>query len=425
MSKEGITGLAYGKGRLTLHLDPTLAEWHVIQPKYEKPLDNPKQAFQNACRNPLGSRPLRDIVNPSDRVVIVTSDGTRPVPNRLLLPWLLEEMRVPFENITILLGTGTHRANTEDETSEMLGPDLCRQVNVVHHDAFDPQKNVVAGKTADGVPVILDKAYVQADKRIVVGFIEPHFFAGFSGGPKGVVPGAAGIETIFHVHGYDLIAHPNSTWGVLDDNPLHETISDMVAICPPDFLVNVSLNNDKAIAGLFAGHYREAHRAGCARVRENAMVAVPHSFPIVVTSNSGYPLDQNLYQTVKGMSAAAKITSDNGMVFVASECSDGIPSHGNFGSILQSHSTVESVEVWLKNLANPVLDQWQVQVLVQILARCRVSLHSRLDPECVKGCKLSPVDDLKQSLRNHIEAIGKGVPVAVLPEGPITVPYFG
>lgn len=423
MNAETTVEIAYGKGRLRLDLDHELAEWHVIRPKYEPPLPNPRIRFEEACRAPIGSRPLREVVKAGDRVVIVTSDGTRPVPNRLLLPWILEELPVPLDRVTVLIGTGTHRANTDDEIRKMFGPDLSPRIRVANHDAFDPARNVEVGRTDAGIPITLDAAYVHADKRIVVGFIEPHFFAGFSGGPKGVIPGVAGIDTIFHVHGYDLIAHPQSTWGVVHGNPLHHAIAEMVALCPPDFLVNVTLNNEKNIAGFFVGHYLEAHRAGCAHVRETAMISVPRKFPVVVTSNSGYPLDQNLYQTVKGISAAARITEDRGAVFVASECCDGIPAHGNFGAVLQHHENLASIDTWLRELPSPVLDQWQVQVLVQILERNKVCVHSQLDPDCVRACKMLPIPSLEMGLREHIEAIGRGAPVAVLPEGPVTIPY--
>jgi lactate racemase len=423
MHAEATVDIAYGKGCLGLRLEPRLAEWHVVRPKNELPLPHPQGVFREACRAPIASRPLRDVVKPQDRVVIVTSDGTRPVPNRLLLPWLLEEMRVPLANITVLLGTGTHRPNTDDEIRHMLGPELARQVRTVNHDAFDPERNVQVGTALEGVPVTLDEAYVHADKRIVVGFIEPHFFAGFSGGPKGVVPGIAGIESILHVHRYELIKDPQSTWGRLADNPLHQAVTEMVALCPPDFLVNVTLNNEKNITGLFCGDYMGAHQAGCAHVRENAMVAVPNKFPVVVTSNSGFPLDQSLYQSVKGMSAAARIAEDGGTIFIASECSDGIPAHGNFGKELQRHKTLESVDTWLRGLASPALDQWQIQVLVQILQRQSVCIYSSLDPDTVRSCQLTHVEDLEASLREHIETLGTRVPVAVLPEGPVTIPY--
>ncbi len=423
MNMEDVVGIAYGDGRLPLHLDASIAEWHVIIPTDEPALDDPHETFRSACRSPIEAHPLRSLVKSGERVVIVTSDGTRPVPNRVLLPWILEELGVPPENVTILIGTGTHRANTDSELHEMLGDDLCRNFRVINHDAFDEQRNVNVGVTAAGVPVLLDAEYVNADKRIAVGFIEPHFFAGFSGGPKAVVPGVAGIESIFHAHAYGLIAHAQSTFGVLDGNPLHETIASMVSMCPPDFLVNVTLNNAKAITGVFAGECRAAHRAGSEHVRRNAMVPVPRRFPIVVTSNSGYPLDQNLYQAVKGMSAASLIAERDGTIFIASECRDGIPEHGNFGSALRSHDSIESIDAWLRGLNKPVLDQWQVQVLVKILMRCRVSLYSSLDSECVRGCKLTPAANLEGELREHLKSLGKGAPVAVLPEGPVTIPY--
>ncbi len=422
MKSATACSIAYGKGRLSLELDHDLAEWHVIQPKDEPSMAEPHHAFLEACQNPIDSPPLREAVKTTDRVVIVTSDGTRPVPNNLLVPWILEELPIPPENATVLIGTGSHRLNTKDEIHAMFGEHLPKTVKIVNHDAFDPSRNIRVGETASGAPVVLDEAYVNADKRIVVGFIEPHFMAGFSGGPKGVVPGVAGIETIFHLHGYDLIAHPRSTWGVQEGNPLYQTMVDMVALCPPDFLVNVTLNNEKQITGFFLGDLHAAHRAGCRHVRNHAMISVPHEFPVVITSNSGYPLDQNLYQTVKGMSAAVRIIQPGGKMFVASECSDGIPAHGNFGSMLREHETIESIDAWLRALKAPLLDQWQVQLLVQILKRCEVALFSSLAPDIVNACKLAPLGNFQESLREHLLALGRGAPVAVLPEGPITIP---
>ncbi|HPO17300.1 MAG TPA: nickel-dependent lactate racemase [Candidatus Hydrogenedentes bacterium] len=424
MNKKTVCSIAYGKGRIPLTLDHALAEWHIIQPKDEPPLPDPRSAFMDACRNPIASPPLHKIIKPEDRVVIVTSDGTRPVPNYLLIPWILEELPAPPENITILIGTGSHRPNTEDEIRAMFRATLPSGVTILNHDAFDPAQNVHIGVTAAGAPVVLDKAYVNAGKRIVAGFIEPHFMAGYSGGPKGVIPGVAGIESIFHVHKYDLIAHPNSTWGIQQGNPLYQTIVDMVDLCPPDFLVNVTLNNDKQITGFFMGECHAAHQAGCRHVREQAMVSVPHEFPVVITSNSGYPLDQNLYQSVKGLSASARIIQPGGTIFMASECSDGVPAHGNFGAALQQHETVEDIDTWLHELTSPLLDQWQVQLLVQILKRCTVKLYSRLAPETANACKLSPITDFQEAIHACITSVGRGAPVAILPEGPITIPVI-
>jgi lactate racemase len=416
--------IAYGKGRIPLALDPALAEWHVVTPKPEPARADARAAFAEACGNPVGSPPLRDLVSPNDRVVIVTSDGTRPVPNRLLIPWLLAELPVPPEQATVIIGTGTHRPNTPAEIEAMFGEEVVRQVRIVNHDAYDPDQNEQVGTTPSGAPVALNKAYVNADKRIAVGFLEPHFFAGFSGGPKAIAPGIAAIDSILHLHSCELVANPQSTWGVLDGNPLHAAVSGMTALCPPDFLVNVALNNDKDITAFFVGHHTEAHRAGCAHVRHHAMAPLPHAFPIVVTSNSGYPLDQNLYQSVKGMSAAARIVEPCGTVFMASECSDGIPNHGNFGAILRQGGSPDGVEAMIQDLEEPRLDQWQAQVLAAVLKHCDVSLYSKLAPATVRACLLKPIDDLRAAVEARIKDLGTGLPIAVLPEGPVTIPYL-
>jgi nickel-dependent lactate racemase len=414
--------VAYGRGYIPIRADSDLADWSVIRPKFEAALDAPKQAFTQAVRNPIGAKPLRDMVKPGDRVVIATSDGTRPVPNKQLIPWLLEELPVPESQVTVLVGTGTHRPNTDAELEEMFGKDVMRRVHVVNHDAFDGGGNEHIGETQSGTPVVLNKIYLQADFKIAVGFIEPHFFAGFSGGPKAVAPGVASIETIFRLHRAELIGDPKSTWGVLDDNPLHREVREAVALCPPDFMVNVTLNAEKKISGYYVGDYCEAHQKGCADVKKSAMVAVKQPFPVVVTSNSGFPLDQNLYQTVKGLSAAARIVSDGGKIFVASECSDGVPNHGNFASLMLEGQTPDDViaSVYKKE---PILDQWQAQVLSNILKRADVHVFTAMDADHVRNCKMTVVDDLDVAISAHVKTLGGAVRVAVLPDGPLTIPY--
>jgi nickel-dependent lactate racemase len=423
MNQEPIAEIAYGNGHLPLRMDPELADWHVFRPQSARALPDPRAAFLNACRNPTASDPLDACVSPGDRVVIVTSDGTRPVPNRLLISWLLESLPVPAENVTVLLGTGTHRPNTPEEIRELFGA-LADVVAIVNHDAYDPGANARIGTTPSGIPVTVDKRYLEADRRIVIGFIEPHFFAGFSGGAKGVFPGVAGIETIPQLHAYRLIADPMSTWGELDRNPIQREIAEMIALCPPDFLVNVTLNEAKQISGVFAGHYREAHRAGCARAKAASMVPVPERFPIVVTSNSGFPLDQNLYQTVKGMSAAARIVAAGGHIVTVSECRDGIPEHGNFGDMLRRGDSPAAIIEWIRDLESPRLDQWQVQILAEIQLRAAVALHSRLAPALVESLSLRPITRLQEELDDLLRQMGGRPAVAVLPDGPLTIPYL-
>ncbi len=418
-----IAPIAYGTSRIPLILDHQRAAWNVIVPQQKPPHPHPEDGFMDACLNPIGCAPLRTLIQPGNKVVIVTADGTRPVPNKQLIPWLLDELPVPPANVTILLGTGTHRANTPDEIEAMFGKDLMKRVAIVNHDAFSPADNIQVGEVDDGVPVSFARRYVEADIRIAVGFIEPHFFAGFSGGAKAIAPGVASIDSIYHLHRYDLIADPASTWGKLDRNPLRGTAEAMAALCPPDFLLNVSLNTGKEITAFFAGDYVAAHRTGCEHVRKHAMAQVPEHYPLVVTSNSGYPLDQNLYQSVKGMSAAARIVQPGGTVIMASECRDGIPSHGDFGQLIQSGISIQEVDTALRTSPKTVMDQWQAQALAQVCEQCDVSLFSQLDPALVERCKLRPIADLQQTVQAQIDRLGRGVPVAVMPEGPLTIPY--
>lgn len=416
--------ISYGKGRIPLRLDPQLARWRVIAPTFEEAMAEPREGFFEACRNPVESAPLRSLIEPNDRVVVVTSDGTRPVPNRQLIPWLLEELPVPADQVTVLLGTGTHRPNTPGEIDEMFGADVARSVKILNHDAYEEGRNECVGESSTGGRAFVDRRYLEADKRIVLGFIEPHFFAGFSGGCKGVIPGVAGIETILRLHDYETIGDPNCTWGEMDKNPIQREITEMVALCPPDFLVNVTLNVDKAITGFFVGDYRKAHRLGCERAREASMVRVPRRYPVVVTSNSGYPLDQNLYQTVKGMSAADRIVEDGGTIVVVSQCIDGIPDHGNYRSILQEGGCPAGVDRWIRDLKEPILDQWEAQVHARILKRSKTLLYSSLDRETVEAAMLTPVDDLQAAVEACVKEAGAGVEVAILPDGPLTIPYL-
>lgn len=424
MEDRHLIDLAFGRESVQIFADPKIAKWEVFRPAFEPSLDKVEARFREALRNPIGCRPLRELVLPSDRVVVVTSDGTRPVPNRLLIPWILEELPVSDDQVTVLLGNGTHRSNSPEEILEMFGETLVNRVEILNHDCFDPTRNEWVGRTKGGVNVGLDSLYLKADKRVVLGFIEPHFFAGFSGGAKGVAPGIASEETILSMHRAELISDPKSTWGLLEGNPIQEEISEAVSFCPPEFLVNVTLNSEKEITGFFAGDYREAHQEGCRVVKQSAMVSVQKAFPIVVTSNSGYPLDQNLYQTVKGISAAARITENGGTILVASECSDGIPDSGNFFQIMQKSSSSREVLKLVNELEYPILDQWQAQILAGILERVEVWVYSRMNRTEIEGCKLFFLKDLDSGLKNQIRRVGNGARIAILPEGPLSIPYL-
>jgi lactate racemase len=417
------THLQYGTTGLDVDLPSDNVT--VITPRFVAGLPDERAAFQEAVRRPLRSAPLRDVVRATDRVAIVIPDITRPLPTDRLLPWVLEEIdHVPLERVVIVNGTGSHRVNTPGELLGMVGADVYRRVRVVNHDAHDPAGLAPVGAGEDGGAVSVCRAYVEADRRIVLGLVEPHFMAGFSGGYKGVFPALADIGSIMRYHDAQMIGDPNSTWGVLDGNPTQQRIRHDGALLPVDFCINVTVNRSRAITGMFCGGVLAAHAAGCSFSRETVMVACDRPFPVVVTTNSGYPLDQNLYQAVKGMSAAAQIVSDAGFIVAASRCNDGFPSHGNFRSLLLDHGSPRALLDTITAPGHLVFDQWEAQLLALIQLKARVGLHSEIPASEVRAAHLEPVGDIAQAVADELRRIGQDAPVAVLPEGPMTIPYI-
>ena len=413
--------LAYGRGHLTINVPERAV---VIEPRHLDGLADEKGAVLKALREPIGAPPLASMVKADDKVVIVISDITRPTPNHKLVPWVLEEIsHVPRENVTIINGLGSHRANTRDELIQMLGQDIVDTINVINHDAFDDAKLVHVGRNKYGSEVYVNKTYVEATFKIVIGFIEPHFFAGFSGGPKGIFPAVSGISTILDFHNAYMIGHPNSTWGIIEGNILQDAATENCLMVKPDFMLNVTLNGNKEITAVFAGDVIKAHRIGCEFVKRHAMYAVEKPFDIVITTNSGYPLDQNLYQTVKGMSAAAQIVRPGGSIISASECSDGVPDHGNYAKILQMRSTPQELLDMINDPSFLMFDQWQVQVQAMIQLKADCYLYSTLDKETVRKAMFKPIDSVEAALQEMLKKYGPDASVAVLPLGPLTIPY--
>jgi nickel-dependent lactate racemase len=414
--------LQYGKEGLSVDL-PSNAR--VIEPTFIEGLPDEAKAFEEAVRQPLGGRPLRELVRSSDRVALVIPDITRPLPTDRLLRWILAELsHVADDRFTIVNGTGSHRGNTPEELVNMVGADVLARVRVVNHNSHESSTLAPAGKTSDGRTVYLARDYVEADRRIVLGFIEPHFMAGFSGGYKGVFPAIADIDSIMHYHRAQVIGDPLSTWGVLEGNPTQDQIRWSGALLPVDFLVNLTQNRKRQITRFFCGEVMQAHRTGCAFAKSTTMVACDKPYPVVVTTNAGYPLDQNLYQAVKGMSAAAQIVEQDGFILQASRCNDGFPHHGNFRKLLFDHATPRALLDTITAPGFSLYDQWEAQLLAIIALKARVGLYSDLDPEDVKRAHLEAVHDVGTRLREEIARRGKDVPVAVLPEGPMTIPYL-
>jgi nickel-dependent lactate racemase len=414
--------LQYGREGLEADIPGTRVT--VIEPRLVAGLPDEAAAFRAAVRRPIGARPLRDVVKARDRVAVVIPDLTRPLPSERLLPWLFEELaHVPAERLVVVNGTGSHRVNTSEELASMVGREVLGRYRVVNHTAHDLATMLPAGRSCDGETVYLNREYVEADRRIVLGFVEPHFMAGFSGGYKGVFPAVADIASIMRYHDARTIGDPRSTWGLLEGNPTQAIIRHDGSLLPLDFCVNVTLNRRREITRFFCGHPIEAHEAGCAFSKETAMVACERAFPIVVTTNSGYPLDQNLYQAVKGMSAAAQIVAPGGYIAAAARCNDGFPEHGNFKKLLFDHPSPRAVLDTIEAPGFSLYDQWEAQLLALIRIKARVGLLSELSPDDVRRAHLEPIEDVGTAVAHELERVGREKPVAVLPEGPQTIPY--
>lgn len=412
--------LAYGHDGLEVELPGDRTT--VIEPTFVPGLPDAEGAILTALRNPLGSPPLRQIVNASHKVAISVCDITRPMPSETLLPLLLGELRhVPPENIVILIATGTHRTNTPEELAVMLGEGVVGDYRVINHNGFDEDSLRSIGSTGSGIEVRLNRHWVESDIRITTGFVEPHFFAGFSGGPKMVAPGLAGFPTIMRLHDAAMIGHPNSRFAVTKGNPIHDSIREIARMSSVDFSVDVTINRNKRITSVYAGELFAVHAAACAVAKRLAMQPVDASFDLVLTTNSGYPLDQNLYQAVKGMSAATQVVRDGGTIICAAECSEGIPEHGQYRDILASCGSPAEVLSMIQQPGYERHDQWQAQIQAQIQMKADVLLKSDyLTPQQVAQAHLTPVESIEDAITN----CGKEARICVLPEGPQTIPYI-
>jgi nickel-dependent lactate racemase len=414
--------LAYGRGSLDVELPGERVT--VIEPAHQAGLADERASVIAALDAPIAAAPLREKITPQSRITIVHTDITRATPNDRLIPWLLaylESAGARRENITLLNGLGTHRPNTRAELEQMLTPEVVANYRCLNHEPENDAAHVQLGVTKTGAPALINRHLVDADVRIITGFIEPHFFAGFSGGPKGIMPAVAALKTVMSNHGAHHIGDRRATFGVTVGNPLWEEMRDIALRVGPSFLLNVALNERRHITGVFAGDLVPAHAAGTEFVRTGAMQRVEHPFDVVVTTNSGYPLDMNLYQAVKGMRAAELIVRDGGTVIIAAECSEGVPAGSPHERLLRSVPDGATLLAKLAATDTVLPEQWQGQIQALIQRRAEVHLLSSLDEETVRAAHLIPCRDIGATV---MAKAAKGARIAVLPQGPLTIPYL-
>jgi len=377
-----------------------------------------REIVRAALESPIGSPRLRDLARGRKSCIVIISDHTRPVPSKDILPEMFAELEAgsPGIEITLLVATGFHRPTTTAELEAKLGADIMRRVRIVLHDSRDAASNVKVGTLPSGAPCVIDRVAAEAELLVSEGFIEPHFFAGFSGGRKSVLPGVADQVTVLGNHCSKFIDSPRARTGKLDGNPLHEDMVAAAKLAKLAFIVNVVIDEEKRTVAAFAGDPFAAHRRGCDFLLGYAKVA-PKFADIVITSNGGAPLDQNLYQCVKGMTAAEATCNPGGVIIDCVECADG---HGG-QSFYESLKNCASADAFYAQcLATPqdktIPDQWEAQILARIIRNFTVIVVSR--PEMmttVANMKMRYAASLDEALE-MAHALGKRS-LTVIPNG--------
>jgi nickel-dependent lactate racemase len=411
--------LAYGRGELAVEI-PGSAETVVLEKRPVAPLADPEAALRAGLAAPIAAPPLRELARGRRDAVIVVSDRTRPVPNALLLPPLLDALReggLPAEAVTLLVATGLHRPCTPAELDRVLGAELARSLRVVQHDARDGAAHVDLGRTTGGLPIRIDRRFVESDLRIVTGLVEPHLMAGYSGGRKAVCPGLAAVETVRVAHGATMLEGRIGP-GLVEGNPLHAELLEVVRRVGVHFCVNVALDRERRIAAVHCGDVVRSHERAIDFVEAESLVALDEPADLVVTSGGGDPLDATFYQAIKGISTASAIVRPGGAILLCASLSEGVGSD-SFAALLRETPSAEDFE---RRLADPdrfAIDQWMVQHLCQARRRARVLLYT-------DGLPLAAAAELLvEAVASPEAGIARGLAgaparprVAVLPQGP-------
>ena len=410
--------------------EPEAGEEELIRRALAQPIGSPTleelaRRGRCGCAGDTDPHQAAEVPGPDEqpragqKVVVIASDHTRPVPSRLLMPPILEAIRRgdPEAEITILIATGCHRGTTKEELVGKFGEEIVRNERIVVHDCADENALATIGRLPSGGVLRINRLAAEADLVVSEGFIEPHFFAGFSGGRKSILPGIAARETVYWNHNAGFIADPHARAGILEDNPIHRDMIYAARAARLAFILNVVINSKHEVIGAFAGDCEAAHLAGVSLVRRLCAVKAPKA-DIVITSNNGYPLDQNIYQAVKGMSTAEAVCREGGVIIMAAGCRDG---HGGktFTETFQQEKSAAEILQEIESVApgETVADQWQSQIFARILAHHTVILLSLADPALVRSMKMLPAASLQEALRIADGIVGKEAKVTVIPEG--------
>lgn len=394
----------------------------ILEPKPhpERTLEQQQQAARQALEAPIASESLAALAAGKKHILLISSDHTRPMPSAITMPLLLEEVRkgAPEAQIKILIATGFHRAMTQEEIVQRFGAGLAEQEEIIVHDARDSSQMVHKGTMPSGGELWLNNLVDWADLIVSEGFIEPHFFAGYSGGRKSILPGIASEKTVFFNHNAEFIASEQARNGILAGNPIHEDMRFAAQQAGLAFILNVCLNDQKQIVKAFAGDAIQAHAQGCDFVAQHAVQPKVEA-DIVVTSNGGYPLDLNIYQSVKCMSGAEPCVRPGGVIIAFSSCIDGHGSEGMY-DLFAEHGTPERVEqaILARGRDRTMPDQWQPQVLIRVLQKATVILVTQhCDAGLVELFGLRHAPDFETAMRIAEEIVGQQGSVLFMPNG--------
>ena len=416
--------LAFGRHGLRLELSedpaPHGARWNLLEPRWATPLDDPRAAIERALDQPLAGPPLEELARGRSSAAISVCDITRPAPNQLTLPPLVERLQragIARENITILIATGLHRPATPEEIAAIVGPEIASQYRVENHFARRQDDHRRLGTTSRGTPVWIDRRFTDAGLRLTLGFIEQHLMAGFSGGRKLIAPGLAYQETIRALHSPRFMRDSNAVEGSIEHNPLHAELLEIAALAQHDFALDVALAPGRRICGVFAGAPRASHAAGIEFVRDRTTAWIPGLFDAAITSAAGYPLDLTFYQAVKGVTAAAHIVKPGGAILLVSECAEGAGAAEFSRLLLESPSPsafLEKIEH-----ASVEVDQWQLEKLALVFLSHRVLFCVPGLPAEFRAKLWGPAfSSAAGSVAALVSMLPAAAQVAVLPEGP-------
>ncbi len=412
--------MRYGTGILPIEIpDKNVAK--VLEISESTPLPDEVRAVREAIAQPIASHPLAETGKGRASACIVISDITRPVPNKVILPPMLETLEqtgIPREKITILIATGIHRPNDAEELETMVGGDIMQTYRIVNHFSQKPETHAYLGKTQNGTPVHIDKTYLEADLKITTGLIEPHLMAGYSGGRKAICPGIASVETMKVMHGPELMEHPKSAVGILEGNPFHIEATEIALMAGADFNLNVAIDKQRRITGVFAGDLVESHRVGAAFVEKHAKVTLPVAADAVVVSSAGYPLDTTFYQAIKGLLTAVEIVKQGGSILLVAACSEGIGSKPFTDLIFKTDDLTAFVR-GLYNPANFVIDQWQLEELAKVARKADIYFYTDGIPYHQRAkLFVHPLKSAQEGVEELLTLYGEDAQIAVIPEGP-------